>query len=468
MTEKIISMKNIITFLITFFFISCNKSEQLKEYLVFSGEIENLKGEIISVRNDLTNTTQLIKIQEDGKFLDTLNNIESGYYTVRHGNETTGIYLKPGYQLDLLLNTKEFDESILYSGIGSLENNYLAQEYLRNERLSQIKSYKYLATLTEKEYVHKTDSIKKLEMDFLNDQKGLDPEFKTLEKASIYYSWVNQLKNYTLIKEFVNKETDIKVSENFPDFEKDLDLEDENLLDVYNYRTYLKSHYSKRAFQLAQKDKMDINLAFLKTVSSEVKSDKIKEQLLYEATKYGIANTGKLQKYYQTFMDNSTDEDHKNDITEKYKKLIKLTKGKSSPKFVDYENFEGGHTSLDDLKGKYVYIDVWATWCGPCKREIPALKEVEKKYRKQNIEFVSMSIDRKIDYNKWRTAVNELNLSGIQLFAPDDWNSKFVTDYEIRGIPRFILIDPEGNIVNSNAPRPSSEELITLLDDLKI
>ena len=145
-----------------------------------------------------------------------------------------------------------------------------------------------------------------------------------------------------------------------------------------------------------------------------------------------------------------------------------LTDGRPSPKFVDYENFAGGKTSLDDLKGKFVYIDVWATWCGPCKAEIPSLKRVETQYHNKNIEFVSISIDKTSDYEKWRAMVSEKELGGIQLFADNEWNSTFIKEFQILGIPRFILIDPKGNIVNSNAPRPSNPELIKLFTELSI
>jgi len=64
--------------------------------------------------------------------------------------------------------------------------------------------------------------------------------------------------------------------------------------------------------------------------------------------------------------------------------------------------------------------------------------------------------------------ITEKELGGIQLFADNNWKSKFVTDYVISGIPRFILIDPEGKIVNANAPRPSDPELINLFTTLNI
>jgi thiol-disulfide isomerase/thioredoxin len=145
-----------------------------------------------------------------------------------------------------------------------------------------------------------------------------------------------------------------------------------------------------------------------------------------------------------------------------------LAKGEVSPKFVDYENYKGGTTSLDDLKGKYVYIDVWATWCGPCKAEIPFLKEVEKAYHDKNIAFLSVSIDEAKNHDKWKEMVADKELGGIQVFADNDWKSEFVQAYKINGIPRFILIDPTGNIVAADAPRPSSEELKSLLNELNL
>ena len=132
----------------------------------------------------------------------------------------------------------------------------------------------------------------------------------------------------------------------------------------------------------------------------------------------------------------------------------------------DYENHKGGKTKLEDLRGKYVYIDVWATWCGPCRAEIPFLKKVEEKYEGKNIEFVSISVDVDKDHEKWVNFVKEKELGGMQLFADKNWNSEFMKSYNINSIPRFILIDPKGNIVKSDAERPSSPALTAELDKL--
>ena len=144
--------------------------------------------------------------------------------------------------------------------------------------------------------------------------------------------------------------------------------------------------------------------------------------------------------------------------------ILKLN-GTPSPTFA-YENHKGGITKLEDLRGKYVYIDVWATWCAPCRAEIPFLKKLEEKLHDKNIAFVSISIDQEKDKEKWKKMVEQKELGGIQLFAEAAWDSKLLKEYSIKGIPRFILIDPDGIIINANADRPSSDSLEKTLNNL--
>ncbi|TBN06591.1 TlpA family protein disulfide reductase [Hyunsoonleella flava] len=158
-----------------------------------------------------------------------------------------------------------------------------------------------------------------------------------------------------------------------------------------------------------------------------------------------------------------------------------LPKGSPSPSFTNYENYKGGKTSLSDLKGKYVYIDIWATWCGPCKAEIPSLKKLEKEYHDKNIQFVSLSVDdgrgyrgktkeesSKLAKEGWKNMIAEKELGGIQIIAPKGWQSQFIQEYKINGIPRFILLDPNGSIVSPDAPRPSNPKLRDVFKSLNI
>jgi len=141
----------------------------------------------------------------------------------------------------------------------------------------------------------------------------------------------------------------------------------------------------------------------------------------------------------------------------------KLKKGDPSPTFT-YDNYKGGVTSLSDLKGSYVYIDLWATWCPPCKAEIPFLKELEDKFHDKNIKFVSISVDNPNAKNKWKKMISDKKMGGIQLFANGDNN--FTEAYEVTGIPRFILLDTKGKILDDNAVRPSNPQLEEILIDL--
>jgi thiol-disulfide isomerase/thioredoxin len=150
-----------------------------------------------------------------------------------------------------------------------------------------------------------------------------------------------------------------------------------------------------------------------------------------------------------------------------HENLIGLRKGDPSPGF-NYPDKNGNNVSLTDLKGKYVYIDVWATWCGPCKREIPYLKEMDEEFKGKDIAFVSLSIDKMEHKEKWLKMIEDEDLKGIQIMADQDWNSDFITAYKIQGIPRFILLDKEGKIVNSNAPRPSDPGLKEVLKTLEL
>lgn len=163
-------------------------------------------------------------------------------------------------------------------------------------------------------------------------------------------------------------------------------------------------------------------------------------------------------------------------VTPKLATRSVFPKGTPSPSFVNYENYAGGNTSLSDLKGKYVYMDIWATWCGPCIREIPALKKIEKQFEGKNIEFVSVSVDEGRGYKGdaaaaylgWKRMIADKDLGGMQLLADNGFRSQFIQDYKINGIPRFILIDPDGNIVNADAPRPSSPQLVELFNTLEL
>lgn len=122
----------------------------------------------------------------------------------------------------------------------------------------------------------------------------------------------------------------------------------------------------------------------------------------------------------------------------------------------------GKTVKFADLKGKVVLIDVWATWCGPCKAEIPHLKKLETEMHGTDVQVVSISVDEEKDKAKWQKMIKDEQLGGLQLFA-SGWGD-FAQYYKITGIPRFMVFDRQGKVVTIDSPRPSSPELKQLLE----
>lgn len=139
-----------------------------------------------------------------------------------------------------------------------------------------------------------------------------------------------------------------------------------------------------------------------------------------------------------------------------------LQPGTPSPA-LSAESIDGTTVTLDDFRGKYILIDVWATWCGPCRAEIPYLKALEEKLHGKNIAFVSVSVDS--GKEKWNETVKADAMTGVQAWiGPKD---DFVTAYAITSIPRFILLDTNGNILDPNMKlRPSNPSLLPFLQSL--
>ena len=320
-------MKNIFSLIITLVFTTISFSQQK---VLFHGKIANRNSDVLHIKDNNTIIKE-IKLNTEGAFNDSFETKE-GMYQMFDGVEYADLYLKPGYDLDLKMDAKQFDESIKYTGKGEIENNFLAQATLNESTFN----YNELLAADEANFNKMIEAKKNSDFQKLETAK-LDSNFVVLQKQNI----------------------------------------EESLFG-------LKQYYNQK---LAGKK-----------------------------------------------MNNS-----------------------KAPNF-DYENHAGGKTTLESLKGKYVYIDLWATWCGPCRAEIPFLKELEKSLHDKNIAFVSISTDSEKDHEKWRTFVKEKELTGIQLYA-DRSNMDFIKAFNVNTIPRFILIDPSGTVVDADAARPSDPKL---------
>ena len=130
------------------------------------------------------------------------------------------------------------------------------------------------------------------------------------------------------------------------------------------------------------------------------------------------------------------------------------------PALTDLNDKEVKYEQLP-LKGKLLFIDIWATYCPDCRKELPALEALQEDYKAEPITFVSISVDR--DKEAWKTMVKEKKLGGIHLYASPETKELFKELYDLRSIPRYMLIDEKGNIINANLPMPSDKNLKELI-----
>jgi thiol-disulfide isomerase/thioredoxin len=457
-------MKKIVLLIVAVVLFSC-QNEPVVDYVVVSGSVANKLPVDITINSLDRKQIQKIKLSEDGSFADTLK-IEPGLYMFVNGVNSAKFYVEHGDNLVVNFDAADFKNSLSFEGNGAAENNYLIAKDNKLDEL--IEKGNAIFLLEEADYKQKRLDVKTALENLLASFSDVSSKFKELEQKNLNYTYLNTLNMYQAYHAHYAKKPDFKVSEDFLSELSDLNYG--NATDFAfspDYKNLVTSQIYKQAAEMAQKDSIASDIAFLK-VAGALDSEFIKNELAYNNAKYGVTYTDDLEGFYAAFMATSTNETHKNEITETYNKLKTVAKGQPSPKFFNYENHAGGTMSFDDLKGKYVYIDVWATWCGPCKAEIPYLKDLHATYKNKNLHIVSISIDRAADHEKWKKMVTDEQLTGIQLFADKDWNSQFVTDYLIKGIPRFILVDPNGVIVSPNAPRPSDPALVTLFNELNI
>ncbi|MCF6307783.1 MAG: TlpA family protein disulfide reductase [Flavobacteriaceae bacterium] len=453
-------MKNLLLLLVVISLFSCQE-EVKPTYAVFNGTVENNNAKAVKIfGNDFDKD---LTISENGTFGDTLKIPNDGFYALRVGRESSPIYLTKGAIVGVTINVKEFDESLVYTGNLSNENNYLAAKYLLSEKGMEIDK---MYSLPETDFLVEVNKLNDSYSSLLNATEGASEEFKTKESKELEYAHLNNIENYKNYHRYFAKDNEFEVSENFYDVLKDVDYSD---LKAYNsskaYKSLLETHFHRMANAVKEKEGISEALAYLQVINDNIPNGKEKDELMVNYLRYGMKADNSLEEVFTLYKTANPTSKNLPKLTKSYELLKTLTPGKASPTF-KYENHKGGETSLADLKGKVVYVDVWATWCGPCKREIPFLKELDKDYHGKNIAFVSISIDEKKNYEAWRTMVTEKELGGYQLIADKDWKSKFVEDYRIKGIPRFLLIDAEGNIINADAPRPSSPEIRKMIDGL--
>ncbi|MGK7397838.1 MAG: TlpA family protein disulfide reductase [Candidatus Cyclobacteriaceae bacterium M3_2C_046] len=453
---------------------------------IVSGKIKGLEQDSLNIsyfKHHYLEGPEKIWVQLDsaGSFSTALpvDGLKS-FQIMLNSRQRVSFWLKPEWQLEIemLINEQGEIDSLTFSGDGAMEND--TYQHLEEMKFAAFNHIQKDAPA----FNHALDSLETVMIGYLDDLKleeQTDPELLNVLEAEIKYHKISRwLDYYTRNYVYGDKEkTDFVLDQNKA-YLSGIVLSNPDLLHSNYYNSTLDDYFEQLDQTLVDYDsimqeykenrseliktyyQVKVN-SILDLIDSLVMDPAIKSRAYYSFFLRN-ANLNSLtpfkQNYENRFLSAVTDTDQQDFMNEKLAQLETLMPGKPAPQFT-FSDIEGNLVSLEDLKGQYVYIDVWATWCGPCIAEIPQLKALEEDFGQQ-IAFVSISIDPSEE--KWKNYVGEKELGGIQLYSEGAWDSEINELFMIRGIPRFILIDPEGNIVNADASRPSSPDTRKLFE----
>ena len=439
---------------------SCKKEKI--DYAIVSGKILNTEKSLDFLAQYGTyNIDRIIHLNEDGTFKDTIRTKE-GLYTIFDGKNMIKFYLKPAKEYVINYDANTFRKT----GIQLLGNDTIYNKYYTKksqnfvfinpiERTSESEIRKYL------------NNIRLMELELINSS-NLPENLKLFEREDSYYKYLRDL----LICLYY-AEIESPTQETITEFE--IDYNDEiKYRTIPHYYGFVSEHYSI-LFQDYEKQKKLVDQSYsrhqnaLKLYASEISNEYIKNDLITQNADFHMRECNDIREFYKDLdiYYKGKDTVFLNKMRNLYLKYSQLKKGETSPEFYNYKNYEGGLNSLNDYKGKYILINVWATWCGPCYGKMEELKKLAIDYKNKNIVFLNIAYKDK--ENEWRKVIKDRKLLGVQLLA-NNGDLSFFKEYGITGVPRFILLDEKGKIIFFNAPSPSSSdnELRKVLNELLI
>lgn len=450
-----------------FLLLAISGQAQQKKTTTLRGQILNTKQNFFLLRNQ--GRADSVKLNQEGKFELFIDQEAANFFIIEHGKQQVQLYILPDDEISItasgqnLLNTTVSGKSAGYC-------NYLIEKQKadRNDAAA-YPGYKIGSIPGERFYAIR-DSIRSARRNSLTlaaKTGGFEENFRQHEQYVFEYQMGLELMQH---KTQGAKSGVVFFPASYEQFISTLDLNNEVVSYDNNFKSFVLNRISALATTAyhAGTDKSALHYYELavEAICREIASEKNKSIIFSEFMPQLINDVGTadLRKIIATMDGCCSDKILMNNVRKYAAQFEHLYPGKPAPDAAFFD--AGGKTSrLSDYRGKVVYIDAWATWCGPCKREIPHLKTLEEEYHGKNVQFISVSTDK--DLNAWKNFIAKEQMGGLQLHQSDDPRLSISQLYIVNSIPRFILIDEKGNIVNTDAPRPSSgDQIRSLLNEL--
>jgi thiol-disulfide isomerase/thioredoxin len=398
---------------------------------------------------------------------------------IQLGDKYSEVYLAA--KTDIMVSGDEDapEKPLHFSGHGGDLSNYLAHSALITEQI-KAKSGNYITQLEPPAFLQRYDSLKTALTHFCDAYiDSLHPsadiadllkkknDLKLLALA-LEYTYTLQTKALSAesgVKEFILPDRLHQAIKNIPFDPVFLKL------GIFDYQMILLMYlhtkiYSPICFQDASvKPKYIESKADLELKNGDYPAE-VKEYLIALNVNHWLNTTGitpSVDSILTSFKNTYSDSKHLPALQKSYDDWLTITPGKMAPDIAG-TTIDGMPVSLRDLSGKVVYIDVWATWCKPCREEIPHAKRLQKKFAgNSNIVFLNVSVDA--DLRAWIKMIEgDKEWEGIHINQTQEQRQALWKSYKMYEVPTYIIIDRAGKIVSVQAKKPSDPEL---QDELK-
>ncbi|HLO83114.1 MAG TPA: ABC transporter permease [Chitinophagaceae bacterium] len=442
-------------FALAFYFIEKPVTNGRYHKTIISGNIrsaEKLKGVLVFTNPALMDTLLTIPLNQ-GSFHAEYNGkpLSPGYYALSIGNQRVMIFMSADDSVNIDWNL---------GGTGmppEIRGTRIAENSMRNKYTYQD----YMGTMKNKPSIFTGALMEQWEndMESIEGFKTVDnirpsEDFIDMQKKLATVSYLQALKiDYPRMHAMYYPGDTLKYSNDVDRVLNTLGMNDTSLLMNEEYVDLLDKElrYSKNFREY------DYDSAYLDAVVNSDRNVKVKNAMLFDAMKNMITSSGDSMKrngLFNKYIGYEKDALYTDRLEKRLALENSLIKGMPAPLF-DAVSIAGKKMTLKDFRGRYVVIDVWATWCAPCKQESPFFERYAEMYAGDKLAFVSLSVDEGNNVFSWQFEAAAKSKRVVQLRVDDAFG--FMNKYGIEMIPRFILIDPQGNIAMMNMPRASDK-----------
>src|SRR6476661_265546 len=380
--------------------------------------------------------------------------------TFAHGQEITTLFLTPGDNLRLTLDANQFDQSLRFTGTGADANTFLSQSYLKFEADPAASPFAQADKQTLPQTLAAIDARRSKRLAYLKTfaaSHKLTPAFRAYARQSILFTWAtNRLSLPSVVQEATGKPAVLPAG--YDGFLTTMRPMQDSALAMHNsaYTSFMQAYAGER---LAPGGQLPGPEAFVKTAEQQFGPSASRDLVMgmFMVNYLYDHEAPTLEPLLPAFTQAARDTALVGEVRRQFNRRMLVATGKEAPA-VTVRDAAGKPVSLADYKGKVVYLDFWASWCGPCMAEVPASVALKKKFEGQDVVFLYVSIDD--DEAKWKQALAKHPLTSAN--SVHGWTKGFdaptPAGYQVNAIPAYFVVGRDGRLAASPAPRPSEGE----------